>query len=346
MFVREFITTLKLIVRDRSALFWVIIYPIILCGFFTLAFGGMQHPDVKPVSVAVAKDNPLAFVYRKIPILKVKETGDYENDLKEKKIAAYIDKNQNLVIGENGVDQTLVKMITDEVLQVIPLRERAMDFYMHSYGAYKNTGAYPYAMIFYSLIAMISLYGYFPGIYVSFNSRADLSPLGIRVSMGPVNKSTTIIASFLASCVTNFLSVLALLLSMKYIYRIQIIHNWPHTILISLMGMVLGTSLGVAIGSFRKFNIDQKVTFGIGITLFLSFLSGMMNNEIYFFINDKAPFINKLNPVARMMNSLIDVNILESTQSLPATAAVLLGTTVLLLIAGWAMIRGESYDSL
>ena len=82
------------------------------------------------------------------------------------------------------------------------------------------------------------------------------------------------------------------------------------------------------------------------ITMFLSFLSGLMNAEIKILIDQKAPLLSKYNPIAIVSNSLYRINLLEVTSNLTAGMLILLVYSIILIGISFLFLRRSQYDSI
>ncbi len=201
-------------------------------------------------------------------------------------------------------------------------------------------------VIFYSLIAMVSTYGVFAGIDTVSLIQANLSNIGIRINATPLKKQNFLIAGVIVSLFLNLLANTGLLLFINYVLKIRLFSNIKYSALFILLGNLFGVILGVLIGVSNKKSSHTKTLIAISITLFLSFLSGMMGPWIKAMIEKYIPFLNRINPISIIANNLYRINLLGSTKSAGEGLIILSLYCMVLLMASYVFLRRKSYDSI
>ena len=94
--------TIKLMFREKAFVFWTILYPIILCSFFYLAFGSLLTEKPIRFAVGIAPDNELAGILQNIDALELKEypAEKAEEALKAKEITAYVTGDMKVLVAK------------------------------------------------------------------------------------------------------------------------------------------------------------------------------------------------------------------------------------------------------
>ena len=287
----------------------------------------------------------LSIMYKQIEVLDVVKPGDVDEALENKEIAAIIDENHNLKINENGTEQTVVKMIADQVVQIASLGPDAVKIQRNVYVDYLQQKSDPLLLSYYSLIGMTAAFGYFSGIYTSDANQANLSDVGRRKNIVPIKKSTMLLGGFLSSLLINLLSLMILFVMMEFVYKLNLFTDPSKTFFMAFIGSLFGTALGIFIGSFKG-DINKKTMLGIGLSLFLSFLAGMMTPEPVYAIKDSMPWLERWNPVSIITVNLIRINQLNFYGDYWSGIGRLLVVTAGLLIGSYFLLRRKSYDSL
>lgn len=335
--------------RDISFTFWGLLYPIILAGFFYTAFSGITNPEIEVLSVGIAKENPMSYILSSIDILNVVEISeeDISKKLEDEEIDAYVREDLSLVVDKAGLNQTIIKGIVDEINQTISLNEpmEAFDF-TTDYVKGKNQEANSILIIFYSLIAMVSTYGVFPGIETVNLSQANLSNIGARINITPIKKSTLLTSGVIVGLTINLLSNLLLLLFLQYVLKLDLVRNIWYSSIFIFLGNLFGISLGIFIGSSNKKSPGVKTMISIMATMFLSFLSGLMSPDIKVLIDKNIPILSKMNPIAIVTNSLYRINLLGSTDNLGEGMILLIAYSLLLMGISYLFLRRSQYDSI
>lgn len=201
-------------------------------------------------------------------------------------------------------------------------------------------------VIFYALIAMVSTYGVFPGIETTNLSQANLSNIGARINVTPIKKSTLLVSGLIVGLVINLFSNILLIIFLKYILKLALFTNFAYNMIFIILGNIFGISLGIFIGSSNKKSSGVKTMMSIMITMFLSFLSGLMSPDTKILIDKNLPLLSKLNPIAIITNSLYRINLLENTNNLTEGILLLLAYSLILMGISFVFLRRRQYDSI
>jgi ABC-2 type transport system permease protein len=199
---------------------------------------------------------------------------------------------------------------------------------------------------FYTLIGMQALYSYIWGMRVMYMYEANLSTQGKRNSISPTNKRISILASMFSAWA---LSILSSLIGIGFIIFILDINIGSKVIPI-LSLLLLGTLTGVSFGSFiavsNRQSVGVKNGIGIGITMFWSFLAGMMASSIKILIERNIPILNKLNPVALITDALYSLYYYNTYDRFFGNIIYLSLVTLIFVLGTIFFMRGKKYESL
>lgn len=335
--------------RDFSFTFWGLLYPILMALFFYTAFSGLTNTEIRAINVGINEDNQISYILQSIDILNVVEISDddIETKLASKEIDGYIENDLNLVVDRSGLNQTIIKKVLDQVKQTTAVDEPVgnLDFGI-DYLAKKNQDANSILVAFYSLIAMVSTYGVFPGIESAIVSQANLTNIGARINLTPIKKSTLIISGVMVGLSINIFSNILLLMFMKFVLKLDLLRNIPYSVIFILLGNLFGISLGIFIGVSNKMSSGVKVMISIVTTLVLSFLSGMMSPDIKILIEKNIPILSKINPIAIITNNLYRINLLDNTSNLSGDILILISYVFILMSGSYLFLRRRQYDSI
>lgn len=335
--------------RDISFTFWGLIYPIILAGFFYIAFSGITNMELEKINIGIENNSFLVSILREIEVVNVvlMEEDEVPESLESEQIDGFIKEDLNIIVNKSGLNQTIIKGISDQIIQTFSLGEDAqyIDFEVN-YLSSKNQQANGLLVIFYSLIGMVSTYGVFAGIETVILSQANLSNLGARINITPIKKSTLLISGMIVGLLINMAANFLLFLFLQYVLKLQLFTNYGYSIIFIILGNIFGISLGLFIGSSNKWNPGVKTMISIVTTMFLSFLSGLMSPDIKVLIETKAPLIAKYNPIAIITNSLYKINLLENTSNLVPGMVMLVVYSIILMSISYLFLRRSQYDSI
>jgi len=199
---------------------------------------------------------------------------------------------------------------------------------------------------FYSLIAMACLMGSMAGCNCAKQMKANLSSLGMRKNLAPVNRFITILADFLATYAIQLLANILLVIYLQYILKVNLGGSIGLIILTVIIGSIIGVSSGILIGSIPNTSDGTKVGITVLFSLGSSFLSGLMVGGIKYQIDKFCPIINKLNPATVITDALYSLNIYDTYEKFGQCMIILVAYGLVFCIISYLMTRRESYASL
>ncbi len=339
----------KNLYRDKAFVFWSLIYPLIMAIFFYTAFNGLINIELENIDIGIKNENPIAFILEEIEFLDVHKISEDEANekLENDEIQGFIDNDLNLLVKKSGINQTIIKEVLDQIKQMgelnVPIEK--FDFTV-DYISDRNQKADVIIIIFYSLIAMVSTYGIFPGIETVSLIQANLTNVGKRINITPLRKNDFLLAGVIVSLILNLLSNGVLLIFIKYILKIDLFTEIKYSTIFIIIGNLFGVALGILIGASNKQNGNVKTILGIIITLFLSALSGMMSPNIKILVDKNIPILGRINPIAIITNNLYRINLLENTQNVSEGILVLSIYCIVLISMSYGFLRRKTYDSI
>lgn len=339
----------KNLFREKSFLFWSLIYPIVLSLFFYTAFNGIINLELEKIEVGIESDNPIIFILEDIELLNLHKINVEESSdkLENEEIDGFIDKDFNLLVAKSGIDQSIIKQILDEVKQSIKLNRgiESLDL-SRDYVVDRNQNANGIIIIFYSLIGMVSTYGVFASIECISLIQANLTDVAKRINLSPIKKMEFLLGGIIVALTLNLLSNGLLLFFINYILKIDLITELKYSLIFILLGNIFGVALGMFIGVSNKKSNNTKVLLSIVITLFLSFLAGMMAPDIKVLIDQNIPIIGRFNPISIMTNNLYRINLLGITEGAVEGIIALSIYSFVLILISYVLLRRKTYDSL
>lgn len=378
MFLRLLINSLKILLKNKSLIFWTFLFPLILGTFFTLAFSNIESEEkLKVINVGIVNNDN--FYNNNL----YKSTFDYlsdENDsnrlfnifygtidenkkkLEDNEIDGYlyIDENINVVIEKNGINQSIFKYIVEEIStsssiiesieieDISNIKNDIMSLFKNEVNIKDTTNKnLSYTMIeFYSLIAMTCLYGAILSMYSINQVLPNMSSKGKRASISPIPKMKFIISSLCASYIIQVIGVILLFIYTVLVLNVDYGNNLSYVILLALIGSFAGLSLGIFISTILKTNENSKLGIIIAITMVFSFLSGMMGITMKYVIDKNIPILNKINPVNMITDGLYSLYYYETLNRYYANVYSLLIFSMILILFLYIFLRRQKYDSI
>ena len=381
MFLHNLKYTFKTLFRNKSLIFWTFAFPIIMATFFNMAFADVIESDqLKVIDMAIVDNNEfnnnilykqtfnsLSDENNKDRLFSITYTNreDAKKLLEDGKIEGYLElENQvpKLTFVSNGINQTIIKYVVDEVhdTEKMILTMSNEDLYSNIYSKIesfltannielKNTANenLDYMMIeYYTLIAMTCLYAGSVGMVAINKSLPYLKGNGKRVSVSPASKGTIVFSSLLASYIIQLLTLGLLFLYTAGLLHIDYSDKIGYIILLSLIGSLAGTALGLVVGSCLKSTDNAKTGIMIAITMTGCFLAGMMGVGMKYVIDSIIPIINKLNPAAIITDGFYSLYYYSNYQRYWFNIGSLLAITIVLIILSCKRIGRARYDSI
>lgn len=370
---------LKALFREKSLVGWVFAFPIALGTFFFLSFGSIMNSeeyDFSPVPVAFVSVNSADKMFETVlddlskesenQLFQVTKTDkeSAEELLKKGDIDGILSASPELsvIVSGKGLNQTIIKSFLESYLKHQNVLEQigsihperlaaAMDILTreNSYNkeiSLANTKMDNLSQYFFALIAMTCLYGSIIGRKCVEDIQADLSALGARRETSPAHKLTVICADFCGCVIVNFSSVLLLLFYLTVILKIDFGTRVPYIVLTAFAGSVIGVAMGTFIGSLGKISVEVKGALVSAISLILSFLSGLMLNNMKDIVEHTVPFVNRINPAALIADCLYSLNMYDTFDRFYNNIANMGIIAALFIFGSYLLLRRNRYASI
>ncbi len=370
---------LKALFRQMSLVGWVFAFPIALGTFFFLSFGSIMNSeeyDFSPVPVAFVSVNSADKMFETVlddlskesenQLFQVTKTDkeSAEELLKKGDIDGILSASPELsvIVSGKGLNQTIIKSFLESYLKHQNVLEQigsihperfaaAMDILTreNSYNkeiSLANTKMDNLSQYFFALIAMTCLYGSIIGRKCVEDIQADLSALGARRETSPAHKLTVICADFCGCVIVNFSSVLLLLFYLTVILKIDFGTRVPYIVLTAFAGSVIGVAMGTFIGSLGKISVEVKGALVSAISLILSFLSGLMLNNMKDIVEHTVPFVNRINPAALIADCLYSLNMYDTFDRFYSNIANMGIIAALFILGSYLLLRRNRYASI
>lgn len=381
MFFHIYKYRLKSMIRQKEEVFWIFCFPIILAICFFAAFSNISKSteEFSVIDVAVIIEDKENSTYFKAMLdsLSDKDNEDamlnitYTNEdeasemLNNEKVLAIITFKNNepsLTINQNGVYESILKCVLDKYMQTMSILGNIdtsnPEVTMNVMQAAANETSYiceakltdgntdNFSDYYYSLIAMACMFGAMSGQVCATQMKANLSSAGMRKNLVPVNRMTIIAGDFFATFTMHALSDTLLVVFLQYVLKLNLAPNTWLILVTAYVGSLIGISQGILIGSIPKLSENAKMGINAGISLFLSFLSGLMIGGLKYQIEKVAPIVNRLNPATVITDALYSLNIYDTYDKYISSMITLVVMSVVLCIASYFLTRRESYENL
>lgn len=382
MFLHNFKYNFLAAIRDKSQIFWSLIFTIILGTLFQSTFGNVYEKSeiISDIKVAVYFDDELVaenfseFIEnisldeeKGEKLLDVTYSASFEDAKRildnDEIIGMFYseDGELKLMVKDTGIIEsvlstiisqyhriiTIMKDIEDESLEVqaqvmLSLMSEADNNVEKALG---NDTMDVFVQYFYNLIAMSCLFACFSGVTFSIRNQANLSSLGARKTLAGSGGFIQTFAGLAAHWV--LLSIMTLI-SLAYLIIIGVDFGdrlWG-VVLIILIGCMLGLSSGYFIGSIGKLSEMVKEAIAVAYSLIACFLSGLMILDMRMLVELHCPIINKINPAVMISDAFYALNIYDTYERFSRNLMSMLVLSAIFIIGGIILGRRKQYASL
>lgn len=379
MFKHLFINKLKILLKNKSMLFWTLIFPFVLGTFFYIALGNVGKAyELEIIKLAVVDNEQ----YQNDTILKnvissLSTSGENqlfdtsyvsENEAKDllenNEIEGYIIINNKpqMVVKENGINQTIIKGVLDECYQMSSVTNNLISYnpdviyngvlenlYQNNNFVIDDSNENIDFSInyFFTLIAMACLYGSLIGLEVIKDCEANLSTKGARMCIAPLNKFKMILAGLSAGYIIQLIALLLLFVYLIFVLNINFGSQILPTILLTAVGCLSGLSLGVLVGVSNKKSEGFKTGLLISLIMACCFFSGMMGEiSIKVYFDNTFPLLAQINPINIITDGLYSLFAYDNL-NVYINCLIRISIFSLAVIAlSFVFIRRKKYDSI
>ncbi|WP_311488278.1 ABC transporter permease [uncultured Helcococcus sp.] len=364
MFGHVFKNTFKVLLRQRALVFWSLFFPIILGLLFKLAFGNLNEQlKLDPINVLVNEElyedeNIKSFFdsVEKEKIFKIEKVTDEKNP-KLDEHTAYIRKVDDVLVKDEGFKSSIVTSVMNAFIQnsetiykILEKNPNANINELIGINDYikdeSNKNMNLVNTYFYTLIGMQSLYGYMWGMVVIYQYEANLSTVAKRNVMSPSNIKTKLLSALLVAWIINTVVLLITILVLKYLLKIDFGDNYSGLMVLILLSALCGVSFGTLIATGVKADVNKKEGMGIGLTMLMSFMAGMMVSDIKMIIQRNIPILNKINPVAIITDALYSMYYYNDMARFYQNISYLGLATFVFIVLTAVFTKGKRYEHL
>ncbi len=297
--------------------------------------------------------------------------------LDKKKITAYLlfqNNDVKIVVNKKGINETITRFVIDDITSQQEMitsltAEQASSYYKTGKTDFDYQKVYKevinlvnqnniklnnisnsnlsYTMIeYYTLLAMACLYGAMISIFITNKNSANITNAGKRTTISPVHKKTMLLSSFLASYIVQILGILIIFLYTIFVLKVDYGNNIFLVMLLLSLGSLAGLTLGIALGTLLKANETTKTGILIAITMFFSFLSGMMGITMKYVIDTNVPILNLINPAAMITDGFYSLYYYDTLNRFYFNIISLIVFSIIMLAISYQGLRREKYDSI
>ena len=363
--------------RDKDFLIWTWIFPILLATMFFAAFSNLDTVgQLSTIPVGVVDDASFRQDYAfKAALESVSgedglfeltvftDTAQAETSLERSDIDGYIlaGVTPKLVVTVDGINQTIIKSFLDRYLQTgssvahilaanpgvaseLPTLLTPVNYTEEislSRNPQTNTVNY-----YYSLLAMICMYGGFQGLTTVTYLQPNLSALGARRTLSPAVRWRLVTYDLLGGITIHAFFLVTVVAYITLVLGTSFGTQLWAVLLTCLAGSMLGVAFGAMVSSVTRLREQVKIAIIITVTMVCSFLSGLMVGGMNYVIAEKAPAIAWINPAARIVDAFYCLYYYDNYEQYFLNIGVILGMTVVMFLVTAVFFRRQRYESI
>ncbi|MDY4949595.1 MAG: ABC transporter permease [Clostridium cadaveris] len=381
MFFHNYKYRIKCIVKDKQMMFWTLLFPIILATLFNLAFSNLSSAEnFSSINIAVVKDDEHEKNTEFIEVLKSVSNGENDKNLfnveytskdmaqkllDDNKVDGFIYFNDGIkvVVKKSGINQTILKSFVDEFKQTSStiktiieknpeiINQGTLNSLMKRSNYIKDVSiskVNPDTTVnyFYTLIAMTCFYGSFLGIKEVSAIQGNQSAQGARINTAPTNKLKVFMVSMAAATTVQLFDIGILIAYLALIIKVGFGNQLGYIILTCIIGTIAGVTFGTCIGAIIKKGEGLKIGILVGLTMIMSYLSGMMYDKMKYIVNNNMPILGYINPVNLIADSFYSLYYYDNLTKFFTNLSLLCGFSIIFSSITYLVLRRQKYASL
>lgn len=378
MFLHNFMYRVKCLLRQKSLVFWTMIFPIALATFFYISLSNIRTLDeFSPIGVALIDNEALSAQ----PAFRatLEQLAEGENPLfdltasdestalemlKAYEISGFIKAGvtPEMVVLGSGLNQSILKNFLDQysqnaaaITEIVSVNPEALPALLESLSMTQNhviekgisdKPMNPMVIYFYALIAMACLYGSMYGLEEVNRVQANLSAKAARINIAPVHKLKVFTAGVLAALLMHFTGLLILLAYMHFVLGVAFGEHLIQLLVVIFVGSIMGISMGTFISAIVKKSEGVKIAVVLVVSMLGSFLAGMNIAEVKYYIAENLPIVGYLNPATLLSDALYALYYYDFSIRFFINIAGMSLYSLLFCTLTYFIIRGRKYASL
>lgn len=367
---------IKIALSDRVAIFWIMLFPLMLSTLFMFAFEGIKNKDnftsikVAFVEVENKESDSLyglmdGLIYdvdgkeKKMFIVSEMSLEEGKKKLESRQIDGYI-YQETLYIYQNGMKETIIKTVIENYNQAFDQATTLVNHttltYPEAYARiFKENNYFVYSgektsslieSYYYAVLGMAIMIAATFSLLGTTYILPNQSSIGMRMAISPKSKFKLLALILLVNLMIMMIVFGGILLFFNYVVKIQFHHPLEIvliTFLGSLFALVLGFSENILLS---KLSLNAKISINSLIGIVGGFLSGMMFQQMKYIIAQKAPFLNYINPVNLITDGFLSIEQYGNLNRFYLNALLLVIFSVVLMVLSLLKFRREKYESL
>ena len=377
---QTFLVNLKLHLREKTQLFWLFAFPIILATMFNGMFGNIAESfELHTLDVVVVEDTAWRTSYGAQTLIdglssdsSASDTGGFakvDSDGGSKLVNAtkvgsaaqakrlladgtvqgmlqVVDGRLKLSVSQSTQSSASDVMASSSGLNIsLTVLGNIVDLYNRNTDVVteiaKNN---PTALMDSAVTGSMSF-----AINAVTMTQANLSALGIRRSVSPLPKLRQLLAGFLSSWLCSFLSLTVAMLYIRFGCRISLGGREWAAVGACLVASFAASAFGTLLGALPKIPTGAKHGLCTALACILSLFSGLYGQfamQLSDQIAQHAPVLSLINPAQQITNLFYDILYYDNFKPFFTTAGILAAMSLVCLAVATVLLRRQRYEYL
>jgi len=374
MFYHIFRYRLKILLFDKSTMFWTLLFPVLLATLFYMSFGrlGAQETFTAIDTAVVDSGGDEDFVSlvkslsageNRLFNLQLTTKQEALNLLSAGKVQGIIETGDRitLTVSQPGLRQSILKTFADSYTQTISAvnriaaqRPQSLEMLPALLAAdaafleeHPISRANPDMMViyFYALLAMTCLFGGYMGMSEVNAIQANLSGQAARMNIAPVHKLKMFLAGISAALVLQFAKLMLFLAFLVFVLSIDFGERTGLIVLTLFLCALLGVSFGAFVTSLVKGGEGLKNGILITTGIAGAHLAGMSYAGLKYLIESAVPPLAFINPASLMTDAFYALYYFDTYGRLMKNIIGIVIFTAVFAGATYLVIRRRKYAS-
>ena len=371
--------------REKSTLFWSLVFPLALMTAMNFAFGSIYDIENKidPHKAVIVNDGQGDFADSFVALIEQFSGEDAEKEYYILSEADTLEEAKKILTDKEA---EVVYHVTDDDIEIFLSEDHSdtayilssmfADSYKHRYSLVKDAlmkdpskvqdiigmitepstytkradnifdgESNPYSWYFYSTFVMGVFFMSMMGIGLVGDLKADVSKEAMRFSVSPVKKGKMIFLSFFSKFIPCIVIAAIQLIIMRTAFNVSLGDNMIKLAVFVISIITFSLSFGVICGVFFKGTVTQRGNKATGVIMTSVFLSGEMIAQLPGVIEQYCPLINDINPATVMNMAFFKMTVGNSDQEFFLNMAKIIAVSIILMVIGAVILRREKYAS-
>lgn len=320
--------------RQKEVVFWNILFPLMMATLFFLTIRPLDTADrLEPIPVAAHG----SFAREVLPqirmendesLFQIVNPGNEEEALLNDEISGIIrgeDWRMDLTVAKDNLNTAVLSTVVattrhrGELIETMMRKnpsedtlnqalERMTEAKNHVVSAEDNVSRNISNAYYFALLGMVCLGPSVLGIALveEIHPQSDFLS-SRRVSIAPMSRFRYLIAGSAAQLTLSLLIIGLVIVYMAFALGVDFGSQLGPILVSVATGSVIGILFGMALGLWIPGRGNTKIGIAVGLYIASSFFAGMMNQQVRFLVETRAPWFAAINPgsiITRMFYSL------------------------------------------